>query len=136
MIELQTMIAEARAAMAKAYAPYSNFHVGACLKTASGKLFQGCNVENAAYGVTLCAEAVAIGQMALAGEDRISEIVVISQAKQFCAPCGACRQMINEFSDHNTVVHMCDADGNSKQMLMKELLPDSFGSKHLHTEAV
>ncbi len=89
----------ARTAQANAYAPYSRFHVGAALRTASGAVFSGCNVENAAYPQGACAEAGAISAMALAGERRIAEILVIGDGEELCTPCGGCRQRIREFAD-------------------------------------
>ena len=96
---MHELFAAAKAAQANAYAPYSRFHVGAALRSASGAVFAGCNVENAAYPQGACAEAGAIAAMALAGDRRIAEILVIGDGEALCTPCGGCRQRIREFAD-------------------------------------
>lgn len=126
------LLAQARQSMAKAYSPYSKFQVGACIKTSKGKLFTGCNIENASYSLTLCAEAVAIAQMIHAGEQEIAEIAIIGSGDELCAPCGACRQRINEFATAKTLVHTYNKDGAHKTMTLAELLPMSFGPQHLN----
>src|SRR5271157_3086455 len=95
---LAALFAAARAAQANAYAPYSRFKVGAALAAASGAVFSGGNVENAAYPEGVCAETSAISAMARAGERRIAEILVIGDGEGLCTPCGGCRQRIREFS--------------------------------------
>lgn len=92
------MIALAKQAMARAYAPYSKFQVGACLRTDTGKLYAGANVENAAYPQGQCAEASAIGAMIAGGDRKIVEIVVMGGGAALCTPCGGCRQRLNEFA--------------------------------------
>src|SRR6185436_1748079 len=95
---LGPMLDVARQALANAHAPYSRFRVGACLRAASGRLYAGCNVENAAYPVGQCAEATAIGAMIAAGERGIVEAVVVTEGAELCAPCGRCRQQLAEFA--------------------------------------
>jgi cytidine deaminase len=121
----------AKAAQAKAYAPYSHFNVGAALRTPSGAIFSGCNVENAAYPQGACAEAGAIGAMALAGERRIAEMLVIGDGEGLCTPCGGCRQRIREFASADTPVHIAGPDGLRLTLTLAELLPYSFGPENL-----
>ena len=121
----------AKTAQAKAYAPYSRFHVGAALRTPSGAIFSGCNVENAAYPQGSCAEAGAIAAMALAAERRIAEILVIGDGDALCTPCGGCRQRIREFADPTAVIHIAGPEGLRRTFTLAELLPESFGPDHL-----
>lgn len=125
------LLIEAKAAMAKAYAPYSNFQVGAALAVDGGEVFTGCNVENAAYPEGTCAEAGAIAAMALAGHRKITELVVVGQGDGLCTPCGGCRQKIREFSSAETKVHVAGPEGVRKTYSMADLLPDSFGPENL-----
>ncbi|MFZ1964941.1 MAG: cytidine deaminase [Roseiarcus sp.] len=128
---LDALFAAARAAQARAYAPYSRFKVGAALRTPSGAIYCGCNVENAAYPEGACAEANAIGAMALAGERRIVDILVVGDGEALCTPCGGCRQRIREFADANTRVHVAGPEGVRATFTLEELLPHSFGPGHL-----
>jgi cytidine deaminase len=107
--------------------------VGAALRTPSGAIFSGCNVENAAYPQGACAEAMAIGAMALAGERRIAEILVVGNGEGLCTPCGGCRQRIREFADAATPIHVADPDGVRASFTLGELLPHAFGPEHLST---
>jgi len=128
---LRQLFAAAKAAQANAYAPYSRFHVGAALRSESGAIFAGCNVENAAYPQGTCAEAGAISAMALAGDRRIAEILVIGDGQALCTPCGGCRQRIREFADPATRVHIAGPEGMRRTFTLGELLPQSFGPEHL-----
>jgi cytidine deaminase len=121
----------ARAAQGKAYAPYSKFNVGAALRTPSGAIFSGCNVENAAYPQGACAETGAISAMALAGERRIVEILVIGDGEGLCTPCGGCRQRIREFASSDTPIHIAGPGGLRLTTSLAELLPYSFGPENL-----
>lgn len=131
MSTLDDMIAKALAVRENAYAPYSKFKVGACLRTDTGKLYAACNVENAAYPQGQCAEASAIGIMAAAGERRIVEVVVVGDGDELCTPCGGCRQRLNEFASPDTPVHVCGPEGVRKTFKLGELLPHSFGPDNL-----
>jgi cytidine deaminase len=131
MSDISDMLAAANAARAHAYAPYSGFAVGACLKGRSGRLYAGCNVENAAYPQTQCAEATAIGAMVAAGEREIAAILVVADSPEPCSPCGGCRQRLVEFAGPATPVHLCGLDGLRRTVTLGELLPHSFGPKHL-----
>jgi cytidine deaminase len=126
------MLELARAMMARAHAPYSRFHVGAVLRGANGKLYGGCNVENAAYPQGLCAEATAIGNMVADGEATISEVVVMAQSEQLVTPCGGCRQRLREFADDSVRVYICGPEGLRCTVTLGELLPMSFGPDHLN----
>lgn len=131
MDTLEKMLQMAREAMDKAYAPYSKFSVGAVIKAKSGNLYAGCNVENAAYPAGSCAEQGAISAMILGGDTKIQEIVVMGAGEHLVSPCGSCRQRIREFSDSDTVVHICDRNGVRESMTLDELLPVSFGPENL-----
>jgi cytidine deaminase len=118
-------------AMSKAYVPYSRFPVGAAILTKTGKLYSGCNVENAAYPEGTCAEAGAIAAMVLDGETQIQDIYVIGKGEELVTPCGGCRQKIREFSSVDTKIHICGAEGVRKSLTVNELLPFSFGPENL-----
>lgn len=131
MSDLDSLFETARAAQAKAYAPYSRFKVGAAIATPDGKIFSGCNVENAAYPVGSCAEAGAISAMVVAGENRIASIVVMGEGEYLVTPCGGCRQRIREFSASDTMIHVAGPEGIRRSFTLDELLPYSFGPDHL-----
>jgi cytidine deaminase len=121
------LIRAALACREMAYAPYSRFKVGAALRTPTGAVFVGCNVENAAYPLGVCAEAGAICAMAAAGERRIDEIVVVGGADDaLVPPCGACRQRIYEFSDRATRIVLASASGARRVYSCDALLPHAF----------
>lgn len=123
------LLEEARRVRENAYAPYSKFKVGAALRTETGEVFSGCNVENAAYPEGTCAEAGAIAAMVAAGETRIAEIAIIADSPDPVTPCGGCRQKIAEFSNDDAVVTMATTQGAEARMTVKELLPGAF-AKH------
>jgi cytidine deaminase len=125
----QELLKAARKARSKAYAPYSNFHVGAAVLGGNGKIYSGCNVENASFGLTCCAERNAIFAMVVAGETEIKEILVIGESEEFLPPCGACRQVIAEFAQPPAVVHMCSRDGDCRDTTVAELVPFIFHLK-------
>jgi cytidine deaminase len=127
----EDMIALARSVMARAYAPYSNFRVGAVLRGANGKLYAGCNVENAAYPQGTCAEVAAIAVMVADGERRIVEALVMGEGEALIAPCGGCRQHLSEFAAADVPVHLCDPTGVRRTVTMGELLPLAFGADSL-----
>ena len=115
----------------KAHVPYSNFKVGAAFLTSDNNIITGCNVENAAYPQSQCAEATAIGNMISNGNKKIIEIVVIGSGNLLCSPCGGCRQRIREFASLDIKFHMCNDEGHMKTSTLEELLPDSFGPENL-----
>lgn len=116
----------ARDAMARAYAPYSKFPVGAAIRADDGKIYVGANIENLSFPQGWCAEPTAIGNMVMAGGRRIVEMAVIAEKLALCPPCGGCRQKIAEFAGPDTRVFLCDEVGVQKTMTMEELLPFSF----------
>jgi cytidine deaminase len=128
---VEALFDAARAAQRQAYAPYSHFLVGAALRAESGAIYAGCNVENAAYPQGACAETGAISAMALAGERRIAEMLVIGDGEGLCTPCGGCRQRIREFAAQETPVHIAGPNGVRITLTLAELLPYSFGPEHL-----
>lgn len=121
----------ALAARENAYAPYSKFLVGAAIRTATGKIYGGCNVENVSYPEGTCAEAGAIAAMVAAGETQISEILVIADGPVKITPCGGCRQKIAEFSKSKTPVLLANLTGVVEETTIGKLLPDSFDKDHL-----
>ncbi len=116
---------------ANAHAPYSRFRVGAAVRSTSGAVYVGCNVENAAYPEGTCAEAGAIAAMVAAGDTRIAEVAVIANAPEPVAPCGGCRQRLLEFSSPDVMVTMANEQGATRVMRMDELLPGAFGAEQL-----
>ena len=124
---MKDLLERARAVQARAYVPYSKFQVGCALRSASGGVFVGANVENASYPQGLCAERSAVAAMVAAGEQRIAEIVVIGSGNGPCSPCGGCRQLLSEFAPPATPVHMAGADGSAVTSTIGELLPMAFG---------
>src|SRR5512145_1863657 len=114
-----------------AYAPYSRFTVGCCLRAESGKLYDGCNVENAAYPQGQCAESSAIGAMIAGGDRNIVEIVVVGGGDRLCTPCGGCRQRLAEFAQPATPIHVCGPNGLRRTITLGELLPYSFSAENL-----
>ena len=112
--------------MLNAYAPYSNFSVGAAILSESDKLFGGCNVENAAYPEGTCAEAGAISAMIAGGCKTIKEIYIVSKSENIVSPCGGCRQKIREFSSDQTKIFLCNIKWEYKLFSLNELLPFSF----------
>lgn len=128
-LELQALIDLANEARKRAYAPYSKYQVGAALRTKSGKIYTGVNVENAAYPQTMCAERVAIFKAVSEGEMEFEVIAVVTDNGG--SPCGGCRQVMAEFG-LKTIILIADGAGRlQKQMSVKELLPEAFTPKHL-----
>ncbi len=123
---VEAMLEAARRARAHAHAPYSGFAVGACVRAANGHLYAGCNVENASYGLTLCAETVAIGAMVADGGQEIVEVLVLSEGAEPSPPCGRCLQQIAEFATSTTPVHLCGPDGLHPTTTLRALLPRPF----------
>lgn len=120
----------ARAAAQSSYSPYSKFAVGAAIVTGSGKIFTGCNVENASYGLCNCAERTAIFSAAATGERKVTCVVVYTPTPTATTPCGACRQVINEFGPRARVISVCDSRERIDTTL-DALLPGAFGPQNL-----
>jgi len=122
------LIDVARKARKRAYAPYSHYKVGAALLGKSGTVYTGCNVENASYGHTVCAERTAVLKAVSEGETEFEAVAVVT--KNGGSPCGACRQVLSEFSPE-LIVYIADKNGEFRTTTLKELLPDSFTPAHL-----
>jgi homotetrameric cytidine deaminase len=125
------LLAMAREAAGRAYAPYSNFPVGAAVRTGDGRRYAGANVENAAYPQGQCAEASAIGALVAGGGGAIAEVVVAAPSKELCTPCGGCRQRLREFAAPDAPIHLADLERVRRTTTLAELLPLSFGPEHL-----
>ena len=130
MTEKDLLIEAAKQARENAHAPYSNFRVGAALRSTSGRIFAGCNVENATYGLTMCAERVAIFKAVSEGERGFSAIAVVTDTEVLTPPCGACRQLIWEFCG-DIPVSMANLQGKIEVMQMKDLFPKPFDDSNL-----
>lgn len=128
----QELFDAAVTAMDRAYAPYSNFPVGAAVRAASGTVYAGCNVENAAYPQGWCAEASAIAAMVSAGEREIVEVLTVCRSELVGTCCGGCRQKLREFADLSVPIYACGPDGIRATFTLDDLLPHSFGPEHLH----
>ena len=126
----EDLINAATGARTHAFAPYSNFQVGAAVESADGDIYIGCNVESATYGLTVCAERVAIWKAISCGEKRFSRIAVVVDTDELTPPCGACRQIIWEFCGDVPVI-LSNLHGKSETIQMSELLPRAFDSKFL-----
>jgi cytidine deaminase len=125
------LVQAAIAAMAMAYAPYSKFPVGAAVRGASGRVYAGCNVENAAYPQGCCAETSAISALVMGGETRLTEVAVAGGGDLLVTPCGGCRQRLREFAADAVKIHICGPEGLRRTVTLGELLPLSFGPDHL-----
>jgi cytidine deaminase len=140
MREEQRLIEEALAARMMAYAPYSHFQVGAALLGKSGKIYRGCNIENAAYGPSNCAERTAFFKAVSEGEREFSAIAIVGGLEgteraelKFCAPCGVCRQVMMEFCEPETFrILLFQGNGEIRVFTLNELLPEGFGKASLH----
>jgi len=121
----------ARIVRERAYAPYSNFKVGAAIRAVSGTIYSGCNVENVAYPEGTCAEAGAISAMVAAGETEIAEVLVIADGPAPVSPCGGCRQKLAEFGKGDVRITMATLAGESQTMTLAELLPGAFSADHM-----
>ena len=130
MSQFDALVSAAKAAREKAHAPFSKFKVGAALRTVSGKIYGGCNVENATYGLTVCAERVAIFKAISEGERKFDAIAVATDTDTLTPPCGACRQLIWEFCGDVPVV-MSNLQGKVEELRMSQLFPKPFDSSNL-----
>jgi cytidine deaminase len=127
-IDRQALVAQATKAREHAYAPYSNYRVGASLLAASGRVYTGCNVENAVYSETICAERTAVAKAVSEGERDFAAIAVVT--RDGGAPCGSCRQVLYEFAPE-LIVLIADETGAVRQTTAAQLLPDGFGPQNL-----
>ena len=124
------LIEIATAARLRSVAPFSNFLVGAALKTKDGKIFTGCNVESASYGLTVCGERVAIWKALSEGERDFTDLVIVADTEQLTPPCGTCRQIIWEFCKHANIT-LANLRGQREELTVKELLPRAFDARFL-----
>ncbi|MGG1575153.1 cytidine deaminase [Fictibacillus sp. NRS-1165] len=130
-METKRLVEKAIEARQKAYVPYSKFQVGAALLTENDSLFLGCNIENASFGMTNCAERTAIFKAVSEGEHTIKAIAVVGDTAGPISPCGACRQVIAEFCSTDTKIILANLKGDIKETTISELLPGFFSSKDL-----
>lgn len=129
---MQDLIEAAKAARAKAHAPYSKFYVGAAVRDELGRVHGGCNIENASYPQGWCAEPSAIAALIMAGGTGITEVAVLGNGEALSTPCGGCRQKIREFAGDEVKIHCCTEDGRLiRTFTLGELLPFSFGPENL-----
>lgn len=124
MSGIAALVEAARGAMANAYAPYSQFHVGAAVEDTAGRVFAGCNVESASYGLSICAERMALGAAVAAGARRLRRVVVTTEVDPPAAPCGACRQLLAELGLDTEIVAVGPA--SERRWVLRDLLPDAF----------
>jgi cytidine deaminase len=130
-IDWKNLITQAQLGAERAYAPYSNFHVGAAASTADGNIVKGCNVENASYGLTVCAERNCIAQGIINNEKSFSAMVIFTCQEKLTPPCGACRQVIVEFFEPNALIMAVNHLGKQQTWTVEQLLPNAFTPKHL-----
>ena len=128
--EYKKLIKEAEKARKRAYTPYSKFKVGAAVLCADGKIFIGCNIESASFGLAVCAERVAIFKAISEGSTKFEAIAVVGDTDKPCSPCGACRQVVSEFGEDIPLI-MVNLKGDVKIKKIKELLPEAFGKNDL-----
>jgi len=125
-VDWSALVAEARAVRAHAYAPYSKYRVGAAVLTTSGRVFRGCNVENASYGLTICAERSALAQMVAASEREIAAIAIVTEGPEPGPPCGLCRQMMAEFANDLLPIALATPQGEWRTTTLGALFPEPF----------
>jgi cytidine deaminase len=130
-MEKLELIQEAHKAREFAYVPYSNFKVGAALVTKDGQIFHGCNIENAAYSMTNCAERTALFKAYSEGVTQFESLVVVADTEGPVSPCGACRQVISELCDPEMEVILTNLKGDVQKIQVKDLLPGAFSPKDL-----
>ena len=129
--DVEELIEAARRAQIKAYAHYSGYAVGAALRAASGRVYAGCNVENAAYPLSQCAEANAVAAMVLGGDREITEVAIVGPGEVLCTPCGGCRQALAEFGNAGVRIHVCGPTGDVMEESLGVLIPHAFGPENL-----
>ena len=128
---LAQLIETAKTARLQSIAPFSNFLVGAAVKTKAGKVYTGCNVESASYGLTVCAERVAIWKALSEGERHFTELAIVADTESLTPPCGTCRQIIHEFCKDDAIIILANLRGETEECRMAELLPRAFDARFL-----
>lgn len=131
-LDLEQLITEAKLAREKAYTPYSKFPVGSAVLTKNGKVYHGCNIENASYGVTNCAERTALFKAISEGDTEFQMLAVIADTQGPVTPCGACRQVIAEFCAKDMKIILANLQGDMRTVTVAELLPLAFTAEELH----
>lgn len=131
-MDIEQLIEEAKEARKQAYVPYSKFAVGAALLTENGKVYRGCNIENAAYSMANCAERTVLFKAISEGEKNFKLLAVVADTDRPCSPCGACRQVISEFCPPDMKVVLTNLKGDLLETTVKELLPGAFNAGDLH----
>ena len=131
-MDIELLIQEAKSAREMAYTPYSKFKVGAALLTKDGKIYKGCNIENAAYSMTNCAERTAIFKAFSEGDVEYAAIAVVADTTRPVPPCGACRQVISELCPKDMKVILTNLQGDQQELTVEELLPGAFTAEDLH----
>ncbi len=129
--EARSMVRMATDARGRAYVPYSNFRVGACLKASNGAYYMGCNIENAAYSPTVCAERTALYKAVYEGERQFDALAIIWDGENYAVPCGVCRQALAEFCHPAMPVVCANREGEYKIFTMGELLPEAFTAEDM-----
>ncbi len=124
-MEIKKMYEIAHEYQQRSYSPYSKYKVGCCVKDSNGKFYGGCNIENASYSPTICAERTAISKMVSEGNQLIDTILITGDS-EFTYPCGVCRQVISEFSDENTKIIIAKNENEYREYKIKDLLPHGF----------
>lgn len=133
-MNIEKLIEEAKAARKKAYVPYSKFGVGAALLTTDGKVYHGCNIENAAYSMCNCAERTALFKAYSEGDRDFQMLAVVAETERPCSPCGACRQVISELCPRDMKVVLTNLKGDVLEITVEELLPGAFSPEDLNAE--
>lgn len=133
-MNIDALIQEAKQALEMAYVPYSKFQVGAALLTTDGKIYRGCNIENAAYSVTNCAERTALFKAVSEGDKDFAALAVVADTDRPVPPCGACRQVIAELCGPNTKIFLTNLKGDVQELTVQELLPGAFSPEDLHAK--
>jgi len=133
-VNIDQLIEEAKKAREKAYVPYSKFEVGAALLTTDGKVYHGCNIENAAYSMCNCAERTALFKAYSEGDRDFQLLAVVADTERPCSPCGACRQVISELCPQDMKVVLTNLKGDILETTVADLLPGAFTSEDLHAE--
>lgn len=133
-MNIEQLISQANEAKTTSYSPYSNFRVGAALLTKEGRVYKGANVENASYGLTICAERTSAFIAKLANEMNFSAIAIVSDSEDFIPPCGACRQVLLELCGQDIDVIVTNGKNDKKIFKLRELIPFSFGDEQLNNK--
>ncbi|ANF57696.1 cytidine deaminase [Halotalea alkalilenta] len=132
--QVQALVTQAIEARRQAYMPYSSFAVGAAILSEDGEVFLGCNIENASYGLTNCAERTAVFKAVSSGQRRFKAIAVVADTLEPVSPCGACRQVLAEFCDEHTRILLANLGGQVCECSIDELLPGAFRARDMHED--